>query len=362
MSAHITVNLGSRSYLIHIETDVLNRIGAHCRPVLPSNRVLLVADDVVDRLYGERVARDLAAAGFSVARASVPAGESSKSVACLTALYSAAVQAGLDRASAVIALGGGVVGDLAGFLAASFLRGVRLIQVPTTLLAMVDSAVGGKTGINLKEGKNLVGAFHQPVLVLCDPAVLLSLPQREAAAGLAEVIKYGVIKDAALFEYLEENVDAIRSGHLEPLSHVVARSCAIKAAVVSADEHEAGERAILNFGHTLAHAIENVAGYGTYLHGEAVGIGMVYAAQVSVRERGLPQRDADRITRLVQRAGLPTHAPELNWSALRAAMGVDKKSSAGVPRFVLAEQIGRVVFGCPVAETVLEEVWHAERQ
>lgn len=362
MSAQITVNLGSRSYQIHIETGALSRIGARCRPVLPSNRVLLVADDVVDRLYGERVAHDLAAAGFSVARASVPSGEASKSVACLTSLYSVAVKAGLDRASAVIALGGGVVGDLAGFLAASFLRGVRLIQVPTTLLAMVDSAVGGKTGINLKEGKNLVGAFHQPVLVLCDPAVLQSLPQREAAAGLAEVIKYGVIKDAALFEFLEEKVDAIRSGHLEPLSHVIARSCAIKAAVVGADEHEAGERAILNFGHTLAHAIENVAGYGTYLHGEAVGIGMVYAARVSVRERGLPQRDADRITRLVQRAGLPTHAPELNWPALRAAMGVDKKSSAGLPRFVLAEQIGRVAFGCPVAETVLEEVWHAERQ
>lgn len=362
MSAEIRVDLGVRSYPIHIAAGLLERTGEMSKSVLLSNRALLVADETVDRIYGGRVADNLSAAGLSVARATVPSGESSKSTEQLSALYSKAVESGLDRKSAVIALGGGVVGDLAGFLAASFLRGIRLIQIPTTLLAMVDSAVGGKTGINLKEGKNLVGAFHQPSLVLCDPEVLKTLPPRELAAGLAEVIKYGVIKDAVLFEYLEKNLDAIKAGDPVAMEYLIARSCGIKAEVVSADEFESGERAILNFGHTLAHAIEKVAGYGAYLHGEAVGIGMVYAARLSVREKGLSPDAAGRIEKLVRSAGLPAHAPELDWSKLRAAVDVDKKNTAGLPRFVLAEQIGHVVFGCPVAEQVMEEVWYAGRK
>lgn len=359
MSAEIQVELGNRSYPIHIAAGLLDRAGELCRPAVAAGRVLVVADEAVDNLYGARLARALSSAGITVARATVPSGESSKSIAQLSALYSKAVEAGLDRKSAILALGGGVVGDLAGYLAASFLRGIRLIQIPTTLLAMVDSAVGGKTGINLKEGKNLVGAFHQPSLVLCDSDVLKTLPPRERAAGLAEVIKYGVIRDAVLFGFLEMNLEAIKAGDPAALEHIIARSCAIKAAVVSADEFEAGERAILNFGHTLAHAIENVAGYGAYLHGEAVGIGMVYAAAVSQREKGLKPEEVARIESLVQRAGLPVRAPELDWKKLRAAIGVDKKNTGGLPRFVLAEQIGRVAYGCPVAEEVMEEVWYA---
>lgn len=361
MSDEIRVELGSRSYSIHIAAGLLKRVGEVCRPILASNRVLLVADQSVDQLYGDKISEALSEAGISVARAKVPSGESSKSIEQLSALYSECVRAGVDRKSAVIALGGGVIGDLAGFLAASFLRGVQLIQIPTTLLAMVDSAVGGKTGINLKEGKNLVGAFHQPSLVLCDTDVLKTLPPRELTAGLAEVIKYGVIKDAPLFEYLEKNSDAIKTGSADALKHIIAQSCGIKAAVVSADEFEAGERAILNFGHTLAHAIEKVAGYGAYLHGEAVGIGMVYAAHLSVREKGLNQKSAERIEALIARAGLPVQAPELDWAKLRTAIGVDKKNTGGLPRFVLAEKIGRVVFGCPVSEQTMKEVWYAGR-
>jgi len=359
MSLEVRVELGARSYPINIGAGLLERVGEFAMSRLPGKRVLLVSDETVDRLYGERALRLFRAAGFDIASASVSAGEGSKSVEQLANLYSAAVRAGLDRKSAIVALGGGVVGDLAGFLAASFLRGVRLVQIPTTLLAMVDSAVGGKTGINLPEGKNLVGAFHQPAFVLCDTDLLKSLPARERAAGLAEVIKYGVIRDPDFFRYLETHLDAIQRGESEALSQIIARSCAIKADVVSADEQEAGERAILNFGHTLAHAIENVAGYGAYLHGEAVGIGMVYAARVSVRERGLSQEEAKRIEDLVRRAGLPTAAPELSWPALRVAMGVDKKNAEGKLRFVLAEKIGQVAFGCLVSDSVLEEIWHA---
>lgn len=362
MSTTIHVALGARSYPIHIAAGGLSRVGEWMRAVAPGKRVLLVADAAVDALYGEPVAASLAGAGYQVARARVPSGETSKSSEQLVALYARCVEAGLDRSSAIVALGGGVVGDLAGYAAATYLRGIRLVQVPTTLLAMVDSSIGGKTGINLPHGKNLVGSFHQPVLVVCDPDALRSLPARERAAGLAEVIKYGVIRDAALFAFLEQHLPRIQAGESAAQEHVIARSCAIKAEVVAADEHESGERAILNFGHTLAHAIENVAGYGSYLHGEAVGIGMVYAAELSVRLKGFPVPDAARIEALVARAGLPVRAPELAWPALRRAMGVDKKSADGTPRFVLAEAIGRVAYGCTVTESALEEVWHARCQ
>ncbi|HMP74931.1 MAG TPA: 3-dehydroquinate synthase [Kiritimatiellia bacterium] len=361
MTNTVTVPLGERSYPICVGDGVLDQAASLLRTQLPGTRILLVADETVDGLYGDRVAALFSDAGFTLARATVPAGEASKSGEWLLRLYERAADEVLDRKSAIVALGGGVVGDLAGFLAASYLRGIRLVQIPTTLLAMVDSAVGGKTGINLPQGKNLVGAFHQPVLVLCDIGVLKTLPARELAAGLAEVIKYGVIRDAELFAYLERELDAIRAGDPAALAHIVARSCAIKADVVSADEHEAGERAILNFGHTLGHAVEQVAGYGAYLHGEAVGIGMAYAARVSVQAAGLSREDESRIVRLIQRAGLPVEAPGLAWPDLRRAMAVDKKGAAGVPRFVLAKRIGAVEYGCAVPEATLEEAWHGGR-
>jgi 3-dehydroquinate synthase len=243
-------------------------------------------------------------------------------------------------------------------MAATYLRGVDFIQVPTTLLAMVDSAVGGKTGINLPQGKNLVGSFYQPRHVICDTELLNSLSPREFAAGLAEVIKYGVIYDAPLFARLEQQVTTLARDEAA-LAAIVARSCAIKAEVVGQDERESGLRAILNFGHTLGHALEKVAGYGTFLHGEAVGVGMAFAARVSARVQGLPGDQVERVVALIRQAGLPVQAPGYAWSALRQAMEVDKKSSGGQPRFVLADRIGHVAWGCVVPEAVLEEAWHA---
>lgn len=357
----VHVALGDRSYDIVIGPGLLAQLGAICRPVAPGRRVLLVTDETVNGLYGDAAARALEGGGYHVARAVVPAGEESKSGEQLFHLYDRAIGHLLDRHGAVIALGGGVVGDLAGFMAATYLRGIRYVQVPTTLLAMVDSAVGGKTGINLAHGKNLVGSFHQPAAVICDTDALRSLPRREFVAGLAEVIKYGVIRDAGLFETLERDLDAILRGEETVLAGIVERSCAIKAEVVGADERESGLRAILNYGHTLGHALENAAGYGTYLHGEAIGVGMAYAARLSQRVRGLPAAEADRMVALIERAGLPTLAPDVPWASLRKAMDVDKKAAGGRPTFVLAEGIGRVAFGCDVPEDVLEEVWRGGR-
>jgi 3-dehydroquinate synthase len=356
-----TVHLGDRSYDIVIGPGLLAELGELTRANAVGKRVLLVSDETVAGLYGTAAGRALESAGYSVTHATVPPGEASKSGEQLFHLFDRAVAAGLDRHAIVVALGGGVVGDLAGFMAATYLRGIRLVQVPTTLLAMVDSAVGGKTGINLPQGKNLVGSFHQPVLVLCDTDALTSLPRREFDSGLAEVIKHGVIWDADLFAFLEQQMDAIRTGDAAARAHIVARSCAIKAAVVAQDERESGLRAILNFGHTLGHAVENVAGYGAYLHGEAIGIGMAFAARVSERVAGLPVAEGQRLLALVQRAGLPVAAPDLAWRDLRRAMEVDKKGTDGRPRFVLAERIGKVAFGCEVAESVLEEVWRGGR-
>jgi 3-dehydroquinate synthase len=356
----VTVPLGERAYDIVIKAGLLDRLPSLIDQYqIPTARGLIVTDDRVDPLYGYPLQQKLVAAGFSFPRSVVPAGEESKSREQLFQLYDDAAGAGLDRSSVVLALGGGVVGDLAGFLAASYLRGVGLVQLPTTLLAMVDSSVGGKTGINLPTGKNLVGAFHQPRLVVCDLGALSTLPGREYRSGMAEVIKYGVIRDAAFFAFCEEHAAALLKSDLNLLEHVVGRCCQIKAAVVTEDERESGVRAILNFGHTLGHAIEAVAGYGKYLHGEAISIGMVFAARLSVRLQGLAAGDAQRIEAALQRYQLPVRAPGLSWSALRKAMGIDKKSTAGSPRFVLADAIGRVTFGVPVEDKLLAEVWES---
>lgn len=353
----VRVELAERSYDILVGAGALQRLPDILLSLKDRPSCLVVTDETVERLHGTRLRALLDARGIRHAVAAVPSGEESKSTEQLLRLYSAALAIPLDRRGVVVAFGGGVVGDLAGYAAATYLRGVDLVQVPTTLLAMVDSAVGGKTGINLPEGKNLVGAFHQPRAVLCDVDLLATLPRREVAAGLAEVIKYGVIQDAALFALLEETIEAAVSGDAAVLTELVARSCAIKANVVGQDEREGGLRAILNFGHTLGHAIEKVAGYGRLLHGEAVGIGMVYAARLSCRALGLAEQDAERIAELVRRAGLPTAVKDLRWADLRRAMAVDKKGHAGVPRFVLAGKIGAVQYGCEVAEEWIEEVW-----
>lgn len=294
-------------------------------------------------LYGHRVEAALRAAGFQVAPVTVPSGEASKCLEQLGALWDAFAGAALDRGSAVVALGGGMVGDLAGFAAATYLRGIPFVQVPTTLLAQVDASVGGKTAIDLPAGKNLVGAFHQPRLVLMDLETLSSLPDRDFRAGMAEVIKYGVIWDPQLFSDLEANRDALLRHQPDVLGDVIARCCEIKAEVVGQDERESGLRAILNYGHTIGHAVERVGGFDAYQHGEAISVGMAAAGWLSQRLAGLDGPGAGRITTLLEEYGLPVRAREpLPEEALMAAMLRDKKTRDGELRFVLAERIGAV--------------------
>ncbi len=323
---------------------------------------LVVTDSNVDPLYGDSCAEALREAGFTVGRAVVPAGESSKSGEPLFHVYDKAIETGLERSSFMVALGGGMVGDLAGYAAASFLRGVAFLQVPTTLLAMVDSAVGGKTGINLPQGKNLIGAFHQPAAVITDLETLRTLSERELRSGLAEVVKYGVIAQPELLDHLEQIAVETLKENPEQLADAVYRGCAIKADVVCRDEREGGLRAILNFGHTVGHAIEQAAGYGTYLHGEAISIGMVFAARLSVRRSGMPGTECERLIRLLEHLGLPVQAPLLTWAQVREVMEKDKKKAQGQVRFVLAERLGSVTYGVSVPDEELEEVWNGCRK
>ncbi|MBT3191208.1 MAG: 3-dehydroquinate synthase [Verrucomicrobia bacterium] len=359
MSRTVRVDLGDRGYDIHIGRgfdSVLQSEGS-------GTTALLVSDSNVDPLYGDRCAELLTRRNFKVERAVVPAGEASKSLECIQSLFDHAISGRLDRRSIVVALGGGVVGDLSGFAAGTYLRGVKFLQVPTSLLAMVDSSVGGKTGVNLPQGKNLVGVFYQPVEVAVDLDTLATLPDREYLSGMAEVVKYGVIWDAPFFEMLESNVAPLRARDPDVLASIVSRCCEIKAEVVAQDERESGVRAILNYGHTLGHAIENACGYGQLLHGEAVSVGMVYAAELSCVCRGFSREDADRITRLLAALGLPVGRSQLPdgvpWKALRSAMASDKKARSAIPTFVLSDVMGSVAFNCDVPEDALEAAFSA---
>ncbi|MFH0953455.1 MAG: 3-dehydroquinate synthase [Verrucomicrobiota bacterium] len=351
------MDLGARSYEIHIGTALLEQLGGLCKERGLSGHCLVVSDANVDPLYGHRTEISLKAAGFSVGRAVVAAGEGSKSERSLSELYDRALDTGLDRQSFIVALGGGVVGDLAGYAAATFLRGIRYVQVPTSLLAMVDSSVGGKTGINLRQGKNLVGAFHQPALVVTDTDTLKTLPPREYISGLAEVVKHGAIRDAAFFSDLESHIEDLTACGPAFMDAVIGRCCELKAEIVRLDERESGLRAILNFGHTFGHAIERVAGYGRYFHGDAVSMGMAVAGWVSVGQKGLPERDSARLNDLLHRLGLPIEMPDCAWADVRKAMRFDKKAAGQVPRFVLLEKLGHAVPGCEVPEDALKEAW-----
>ncbi len=352
----VPVQLGCRSYAIKIGSGLLRRLGGECARLKLGARCAIITDTNVGRRYARETFNSLAAAGFFPSLVVVPAGETAKSLKTVQTCYDLLAAHRLERKSFIVALGGGVVGDVAGFVAATYLRGIAFVQVPTTLLAQVDSSVGGKVGVNLKAGKNLVGAFYQPRLVLCDLDTLKTLPEREYRAGLAEVIKYGIIYDAKLFVQLEHNLPKLLRRQPGTLSGVVARCCEIKAEVVGQDETESGLRAILNFGHTIGHAIENISGYGKYLHGEAIAIGQVAAARLSTRLIGLPERDVERIVGLFKRTGLPVTArlktPQRK--RLLAAMKLDKKVSGGEIRFVLAKRIGRVQFGCRVPASLIE--------
>ena len=357
----VPVQLGSRSYDICIGSGVLDTLGARCGELFPGKRCLIISDSNVAPLYANRVKASLQAAGCSATVATVTAGEPSKSIAMLDEMWSACIQAGLDRKSFIVALGGGVVGDLAGFVAASFLRGIDFVQVPTSLLAMVDSSVGGKTGLNLTHGKNLVGAFHQPRLVLADLDVLKTLPAREFSAGMAEVIKYGVIWSSEMFGIIEKNVEAIRSLDVALLTDLVKRSCEIKAEVVRQDEREGGLRAILNYGHTLGHAIENIQGYGELLHGEAISIGMVYASRLSEVVCDLPSSDTERQAALFSAFDLPVDGSAYCWEDLLGVMSLDKKAENSIPKFVLADRLGKANLPVDVDQETLKKVFSKGR-
>ena len=346
LSEEVRLDLGPRSYPIVIGADVLDEIGPRLAAAAFRGRCALVTSERVGQLYREPVLDALRRAGFRPALVEVPDGEEHKNLAWLAVVYERLLEAGLDRRSLVVALGGGVVSDLAGFAAATLLRGLPTAIVPTTLLGQVDAAIGGKTGVNHAVGKNLIGAFHQPRLVLADVAVLSTLPRREFLAGLAEVIKYGALGDAALFGRLESGLDQILQMSPELLISIVAACCRQKAAVVAADEREErGERAVLNFGHTVGHAIEALTEYRELLHGEAVAIGMVAAARVSRALGHCGDQAMARLERLLKHAGLPTDIPDgLTPAALALAMQHDKKSADGRIRFVCLQEIGRTVF------------------
>ncbi len=358
----VKVPLGDRSYSILIGTGLMSQVGIQCRKLDLGRRCAIISDQHVGPLYAKAVTTSLVRAGFEPILITVPAGETAKKLDTVAGCYDQLADHRLERKSFILALGGGVVGDLAGFVAATYLRGIGFVQVPTTLLAQVDSSVGGKVGVNLAAGKNLVGAFYQPRLVLCELEALRTLPDRELHAGLAEVIKYGIVWDRALFNRVERDMDRLRARDPSVLAPVIARCCAIKAEVVRQDETEGGLRAILNFGHTIGHAIEAVAGYGRYLHGEAIAIGQVAAARISAARTGLSPGAVERIAALFRKAGLPTEI-KLNPKSrarVRAAMKLDKKVSGGEVRFVLAEKIGKVTWGRPVPIEVIERAFEPD--
>jgi len=353
----VTVELGERAYPIHIGPGLLERAGELIRPKMRSNRALVITDDTVAPLYLDRVERSLAAAGVMPMHTVIPAGERTKDVPHLEALLDAMLGARAERSDMVVALGGGVVGDLTGFASAILLRGVDFVQIPTTLLAQVDSSVGGKTGVNSRHGKNLIGAFHQPRLVLADTTTLDTLPRRQVLAGYAEVVKYGVIDDPDFFAWLEENGRAVVEGDPAARAHAVTVSCRAKARIVGSDERESGARALLNLGHTFGHALEAETGYSDeLLHGEAVAIGMVMALRLSAALGFAPAADAERLVRHLDAVGLPARLPQPRlWEVPRLLnhMKGDKKVKDGAVTFVLARGIGQSFLTRKVPETAL---------
>lgn len=338
----LNVALGERSYPIHIGRGLLPKIAAHFAGI-GGRRAAIVTNETVGPLYLGAVATALQTAGVDTAEVVLPDGEGYKNWETLNRIFDALLSHRCDRRTPVIALGGGVIGDMAGFAAATYQRGVPFIQVPTTLLSQVDSSVGGKTAINHPLGKNMIGAFHQPRLVLADTDTLSTLPDRELRAGLAEVIKYGLIRDPDFFEWIEAHLERLLARDPEALAYVIHRSCANKAEVVAADETEQGERALLNLGHTFGHAIETGLGYGQWLHGEAVAAGMVIAAELSAGLGWLPEAAVDRIRALLVRAQLPVVAPDLGVPRYLELMAHDKKVADGQLRLILLQGIGHGV-------------------
>jgi 3-dehydroquinate synthase len=340
----VKVNLQERSYRILVGAD-LARLGHTLRTLKLGRKVMIVTNPGVGCWYLSKVERSLKKAGFTAYHIIIPDGEHYKSQESANKIYAGCLQCGFERGDTILALGGGVIGDLAGFAAATFMRGINLVQVPTTLLAQVDSSVGGKVGVNLPDGKNMVGAFYQPKLVYADLKTLRTLPAKEFAHGLAEVIKYGVIYDARLFAFLEKNIEQIKKLDEAVLQKVISRCCQIKANVVALDEREKNLRAILNFGHTLGHALEGLTHYKKYKHGEAVAIGMVGAVKIAISLRMTDSSLEDRLKKLLRNAGLPVtiKGVKISWADFLRFMQHDKKVLAGNIRFVLPKAIGQVV-------------------
>ncbi|MFK0730465.1 MAG: 3-dehydroquinate synthase [Gloeotrichia echinulata HAB0833] len=359
MSSVINVNLPQQSYEIAIAPGSLDELGTHLTSLQLGSKVLVVSNPTIFKHYGDRAIASLKAAGFEVASYNLPAGEHYKTLNSIQKLYDIALENRLERSSTMVALGGGVIGDITGFAAATWLRGINVVQVPTSLLAMVDSSVGGKTGVNHPQGKNLIGAFHQPRFVLIDSAVLKTLPMREFRAGMAEVIKYGVIWDAELFTELEasKHLNQIRYVKPELIEYILNHSCQAKADVVGEDEKEGGLRAILNYGHTIGHAVESVTGYRVVNHGEAVAIGMVAAGHIATQLELWQKEDTERQNALIQKAGLPTQLPAgVDIEAIIEALQLDKKVQGGKVRFVLPTQIGKVTITDEVPTDIIRQV------
>jgi 3-dehydroquinate synthase len=341
----LTVNLGDRSYPICVGSGILDAAGELLKQAGIRGKIAVITNPTVAQLYLDPIHEALTNAEFQVTPILLPDGEEHKNLKSLANIYDRMISERFERKSCVLALGGGVVGDLGGFAAATYLRGIPYVQVPTTLLAQVDSSVGGKTGINHESGKNLIGAFYQPRLVIIDVAVLRTLPRRELVAGLAEVIKYGIVQDPALFQLLEQKLQKLLGLDRQLLTEVIAVSCAIKARVVEADEREDDYRAVLNFGHTIGHALEAVTGYRQLLHGEAVGVGMVKAVALSVQQGFCDKASLNRVVELVRLAGLPDEIPPgVSPQSLIEAMEVDKKVAGGKIRFVMCGGIGKTRF------------------
>ncbi len=358
MTQTVHVDLGPRAYDIHVERGLLAQTGPETARVLSGKTdgrlALIVSNPKIAAQYGATVTESLQATGFRVETINLPPGETGKTLRGIQRLYQALYAQSADRHTVVIALGGGVVGDMTGFAAATYARGLPLVQIPTTLLAQVDSSVGGKTGVNFQSGKNLIGSFYQPSLVLIDPETLCSLPRRECRSGLAEVIKYGIIDDRAFFATLTREVNDLLDLSSPALEAVIARSCAIKARVVEQDEHEGGLRAILNFGHTVGHALEALTHYRTYRHGEAIALGMVSACLIGEEVGVTRPADTATVLDLLRAAGFETRLPaRFALDELLRLLAWDKKSVGGAARFVLMEEIGRVSLGHVVPEVVI---------
>ncbi len=355
----ITVDLGDRKYPIFIGPGLINHAEV-LKPYIRGEQVCVVTNETVAPIYQDTLLKNLGS--YDLAVVTLPDGEQFKTLATFNKIFDVLLEKNHHRTTTLIALGGGVVGDMTGFAAATFQRGVNFIQIPTTLLAQVDSSVGGKTGVNHPLGKNMIGAFHQPQAVLVDVNILQTLPKRELSAGLAEVIKYGLIADAEFFDWLEENIEALLRLDEAAISYAIKRSCEIKADIVAQDEKEAGVRAWLNLGHTFGHAIENAMGYGQWLHGEAVATGMVMAADLSRRLSWLSKKDCDRLVSLLLQANLPIHSPDIDEAHFLQLMAGDKKVLDGKLRLVLLKSIGEAITTTDFPEDKLLETLRASKE